>query len=244
MFSIQKLSIMTYAKVAGLLYLLIAIAGGFSIGYVPTVISVPGDAVATAAALSSNGWLLKLGIVADIFVLLCEVVLTVMLYHLFKHVSKTLALVATFARFAMSIIMSLNLVNLLVPLLLLSGAAYLQVFSEVQLQSLSLLFLEIHQYGIYIWGMFFGLHLAALGYLIINSGYFPKFLGYCMAIGSLGYAGEAVVKFTIPDNEVVGFGIGVLLVIAVIGELGFTFWLLIKGIDAKTWEEFALKTNK
>jgi hypothetical protein len=52
-----------------------------------------------------------LGIAGDIFVLMFEVLLTVMLYRLFKAVNGTIALVATFARFAMSIIMGINLIN-------------------------------------------------------------------------------------------------------------------------------------
>ncbi len=45
---INQLSPTAYAKLAGLLYLLIAISGGFSIGYMPSVIMVPGDAATTA----------------------------------------------------------------------------------------------------------------------------------------------------------------------------------------------------
>ena len=69
----------SYAKIAGLLYLIIAVAGGFSIGYVPTVIIVDGDAAATAQALTDNQGLFRLGIVGDTIVLLAEIILTVML---------------------------------------------------------------------------------------------------------------------------------------------------------------------
>lgn len=228
--SIKSISTKTYAKFAGLLYLLIAISGGFSIGYVPTVIMATGDAAATAQNIADNSGLFKLGIIADIFVFLIEIVLTVMLYRLLKPVNKTLAMVATFSRLAMSIIMGLNLLNYIIPLQLLNGADYLNVFEQTELQALALLFLETHQYVVYIWGIFFGLHLVTLGYLVYKSGYFPWGMGLMMMIGSLGYFGESLVNITFGNKEAFSIAITIFLVISVIGELSFTFWLLIKGI--------------
>lgn len=224
-----------YARFAGLLYLLIAISGGFSIGYVPTVIVVPGDATATAQNIAANLGLFQLGIVADILVFMLEVALTVMLYRLFKPVSRTLSLIAAFCRLAMSLVMGLNLLNYLIPLLLLSGSDYLSVFEPDQLHALALLFLDTHQYGVYIWGLFFGLHLMALGYLIFKSGYFPKVIGILMMIGSFGYATESLAAITFVDNDLVSTMVIVFLVVAVVGELSFTFWLLIKAININEW---------
>ena len=224
-----------YARFAGLFYLLIAISGGFSIGYVPTVIVEPGDASATALNISNNPGLFRLGIVADIFVLMLEVALTVMLYGLFKPVSRTLSLIAAFCRLAMSVVMGLNLLNYLIPLLLLSGSGYLSAFESDQLHALALLFLETHQYDVYIWGLFFGFHLMVLGYLIFKSGYFPKVIGILMMIGSIGYASESLAAISFVDNAVVSAAVITFLVVAVVGELSFTFWLLIKTINVNEW---------
>jgi hypothetical protein len=224
-----------YARFAGLFYLLIAISGGFSIGYVPTIIVAPGDASATALNITNNPGLFRLGIVADIFVLMFEVALTVMLYRLFKPVSRTLSLIAAFCRLAMSVVMGLNLLNYLIPLLLLSGSGYLNAFEPDQLHALALLFLETHQYGVYIWGLFFGFHLLILGYLIFKSGYFPRVIGILMMIGSIGYASESLAAISFVDNAVVSALIITFLVIAVAGELSFTFWLLIKTVDVNEW---------
>jgi len=225
----------TYARISGLLYLLIAIAGGFSIGYMPSVIMAPGDAATTAQNIMDNNALLRFGIIADIAVFLMELVLTVMLYQLFKSINKTLSMVALFSRLGMGIVMALNLFNLLIPMLLLSDASYLSAFDTNQLQSLSFVFLEVHQYGIYIWGIFFSLHLVALGYLVIKSGYFPKTLGMLMLVGSFGYLFESLAAFSLPANELLSIVINTFLGIAVIGELSFTFWLLIKGIKMEKW---------
>jgi hypothetical protein len=237
-----RLKIAAYARSAGLFYLLIAISGGFSIGYVPTVIVAPGDASATAQNITNNLGLFRLGIVADIFILLLEVVLTVMLYRLFKTVSRTLSLIAAFFRLAMSMVMGLNLLNYLIPLLLLSGSSYLSAFESDQLQALALLFLETHQYGVYIWGLFFGFHLLFLGYLIVKSGYFPIVIGILMMIGSIGYALESLVAISFIDNAIVSTAVITFLVIAVAGELSFACWLLIKPINVNEWAARAMNS--
>jgi hypothetical protein len=228
-------SIKAYARSAGLFYLLIAISGGFSIGYVPSVIIESGDASATAQNIAENLGLFQLGIVADIFVLMLEVALTVMLYRLFKPVNPTVSLIAAFCRLAMSVVMGLNLLNYLIPLLLLSGSSYLSAFESHQLHALALLFLETHQFGVYIWGLFFGIHLMALGYLIFKSGYFPKVIGILMMIGSIGYATESLAAISFVENTTVSAMVISFLVVAVIGELSFTFWLLIKTINVNVW---------
>lgn len=225
----------TYARFAGLCYLLIAIAGGFSIGYVPTVIVAPGDATGTAQNITNNLGLFRLGILADVFVLMLEVVLTVLLYRLFKPVNRTLSLIAAFCRLGMSLVMALNLLNYLIPLLLLSGSGYLNAFDPDQRHALALLFLETHQYGVYVWGLFFGFHLMLLGYLTYKSRYFPKMIGLLMMIGSIGYASESLAAIVFFDSAVLSSMVIMFLVVAVVGELSFTFWLLIKAIDVDEW---------
>ena len=228
--NINHLSPTAYAKLAGLLYLLIAISGGFSIGYMPSVIMVPGDAATTAQNIIENQGLFRLGIAGDILVFLMEIILTVMLYRMFKPVNPTLSLIAGFSRLAMGIVMAINLFNYLIPMRLLGGSDYLNALEPNQLQSLALFFFDAHQDGIYIWGLFFALHLVILGYLIFKSDFFPKLIGLFMMIGSFGYGGESIAAFIYPGHEAISMLINVLLGIAVVGELSFTFWLLIKGI--------------
>lgn len=223
----------TYARTAGLMYLLIAIIGGFSIGYLPTIILVEGDASSTAQNLIENAGLFKLGIGADVFVFIMELVLTVMLYQMLKKVNQTISLIALFSRLAMGIIMGLNLLNYTMPLLLLSGSGYLNTFSLDELQSLSLLFLNIHQYGVYVWGLFFALHLVFLGYLIYKSNYVPKIMGILMMVGSLGYIGESLIELTFSQSEIISKGIIITLIASVLGELSFAIWLLVTGAQSK-----------
>ena len=114
----------SYTRIAGVLYLLIALLGFFSIGYAPTVLFVPGDALANAQSILNHQGLFRVTLFSDILIILIEMVLTVMLYHMFKAVNNTVAKVALYSRLAMSFIMAINLINYLIPLHLLNGANF------------------------------------------------------------------------------------------------------------------------
>jgi hypothetical protein len=118
---------------------------------------VPGDATATADNIRASESLFLSGIVGQSVVFLTEIVLTVLLYVLLRPVSRTLSLVAAFARLALAIIQGINLLPLFIALLLSSGAGYLTVFEPDQLDALVLLFLNAHGYGVFIWQLFFWL---------------------------------------------------------------------------------------
>ena len=220
----------SYARIAGLLYLVIAVFGMFAIGYVPSVIIEAGDATTTANNLLANMGLFQMGIFGDVVVLLTEVVLTVMLYVMFKPVSSTLSLVAAWSRLAMVLVMAVNLLINIMPIVLLSGSEYLSVFELAELQAVAMLFIEAHQLGIYVWQLFFGMHLVALGYMIIKSDLFPRILGWMMFVGSFGYSIQGLANVMHIENAVLTYAIIGLLTVVTIGELAFAFWLLIKGI--------------
>ena len=234
-------SIKNTARLAGFLILLIAVLAPFSILYLPSTFIVPGDAAATASNILASDGLFRLGIVVDSVVILLEIVVIAILYVLLRPVNRTLALVAVFARLAMTVVMGVNLFNSFGVLLLLSDAAYLTVFEPDQLHALVLLFLNLHESGVYIWQVFFALHWAAVGYLVFKSGYFPRILGIMLMVTCLGYLMDSFAVL-FPSSEAVSIVASVLLAAGVIGELSFTFWLLIKGVNVEQWEIRARKS--
>ena len=228
---------LVYARVAGFLLLFIVVIAPFSQLYVPSTLIVPGDATATANNIAASGWVLRLGIVSDSLVFLIEIVLCVLLYVLFRPVSRTLSLVAAFARLSMTVVMAVNVLAYFIALLLLSGAGYLTVFGPAQLDALALLSLNAHQYGVYVWEAFFGLDLAVLGYLIFRSGYFPRILGVLMVVGALGYLTHSYGSWLYPSSaETLALVVGVT---AIVGELPFFLWLAIKGVNVQRYNERA-----
>src|ERR1700712_2471592 len=97
------------ARFAGFLYLVITIAAIVAHFYVPSRLLVPGDAAATANSILASGPLFRIGIASEFVVFRGEIVLSIVLYVLFKPVSKTLSLVATVFRLAMTTIHAINL---------------------------------------------------------------------------------------------------------------------------------------
>src|SRR5215210_3242521 len=102
----EMTSIQKTARLAGVLYLLIAVLAPFSILYIPSMLIVPGDAATTASNILASDGLFRLGIVGDSVVILLEIALIAVLYVLLRPVNKMLALVVTFARLAMTIVMA------------------------------------------------------------------------------------------------------------------------------------------
>src|SRR5687768_17108808 len=70
------------ARFAGFLYLVITIAAIVAHVYVPSQLMVPGDAAATANNILASEPLFRIGIGSEFVVLLCEIVLSIILYVL------------------------------------------------------------------------------------------------------------------------------------------------------------------
>ncbi len=228
---------LVYARVAGVLYLLLLPLGIIGILYVPTVLIVPGDAGATAHNIMAVESLYRLTIVAALIIPLVNLFVVLFLYKLLKHVNKNMAvLMVIFLLLAIPIAM-LNELNQFAVLLLLSGAEFLTVFTAVQLQAFATFFLELHKYGIHIAGIFWGLWLFPMGYLVFKSGFLPRILGILLMIGCFGYLIDSFAAFLVPEYGVAIAGF------TFWGELLLPLWLLIKGVNVERWEKVALEST-
>ncbi len=229
----------SYGRLAGILYLVIAFMGFFSIMYVPGEI-ITDLAAETVQNLKDKATLFRWGVAADILTSAIEIVLTAMLYQIFKRVNATWATIATYARFAMIVVMGINLLVYLTPLMILDNAELLGAFESEQIDSLVELFFDIHAAGILVWGIFFGIHLIFLGLLVQQSPQHPTLLGWLMLVGSLGYILESINEFCLAGHETVGILAGILLAVVVAGELGFAIWLVVKGIGSDPYANSSL----
>ena len=228
-----------YARVVGALYLLIFFLGPFAFFLGRTAVVVPGDPVATVNNLMASESLFRLGIAAETIIVLVEIVVSAILYVLFKPVSRPLSLASAFARFAQAILQAVNLFTAVPALLLLGGAGYLTVFAPDQFNALVLLFANTNAFMIIIWGLIFGFHLLLLGYLVYRSGYMPRILGILLIIGAVGYLAQSYGHILLPQYD--GILSTAVIVLSIPGELAFTIYLLWKGLDVEKWEERALE---
>ena len=80
------MNVQRYARIAGVLFLLSMVAGGFGEAYVPSKLIVSADATATAANLRNFDFLYRLGFASFLIESLCDTALALILYVLLKPV--------------------------------------------------------------------------------------------------------------------------------------------------------------
>ena len=223
------------ARIAGLLYVLIAITAPVGLIYVPGKLFVLGDATATADHIRMSESLLRMGIASELFHQTIEVFLVLVLYALFKPVNASLARQLAVLGLVPIPIVFLNVLNEIAALILVSGANFLAVLGKPQLDALAMLCLRLHGQGLQVAGIFWGLWLFPFGLLIMRCGFIPKALGASVIIAGIGYLLESFTSLILPHSmSTVGDVAGILE----LGELPIIAWLVIWG--AKTQ---ASKTN-
>jgi hypothetical protein len=223
------------ARTTGLLILIMAVVGPFSLMIIPSQLVVPGDAGATAGNILESESLFQLGIIGHMIILFADIGVAILLFVLLKPVSKTLSLVAASFRLIMVAIRGFNLINYFIVLLLVNKADYLTVFDPNQLNALAMTFLNAFDSGILLDLIFFSGHLFFLGYLVFKSTYIPKILGILLIVASFGYlinslTGLFWIEYKVFVNQIVTLP-------NAIAELALMFWFLIKGVNVPAWEK-------
>ncbi|HKW71722.1 MAG TPA: DUF4386 domain-containing protein [Candidatus Dormibacteraeota bacterium] len=191
------------SRIAAVLYLLVAVGGGFAESVRSGL---------TAANLAGNATLYRAAFVADLFDFACFLGVGLLLYAIFKSVNPTVALAMLVINAVSVAIQALNMVNHV-------GA---QLTTDPKLVQL---FLDLHRQGYLIAQVYFGGYLLPLGYLVYKSGFFPKVLGTILMVGSAGYVAGVVVTYLSPN-----FQSSLAVYPALVGglaELIFLIWLLI-----------------
>lgn len=207
---------MTQQKAANILRFLYPawiLFGIFGILYVPSALVVQGDAAATANNILSNEFLFRAGIVGSLITQLIFIFAALFLYKLFEPVNKTHSLLMVVLALVSVPIAMLNTLNSVAALFLLDNPEQMMFF------------LRLGDQGIIIASIFWGLWLFPLGYLIQQSGYFPKIIGTAVIIGGIGYTLGSFIKLLAPDLE----ALLSLLEIMTFGEIIFLGWLVARG---------------
>lgn len=214
------------ARIAGVLYLVNAVTGFFSIIYVPNKLFVFGDAAATAHNILASERLFRLGIACEVICAVEFIYLLGVLYHLLGGVSKRHASLMVIFGVTFVPIMCMNAVSAITALMLLRGADFLPVFNQPQRESLAMLFLGVRRYG-YNVGWIFGLWLFHFGLCVWRSGFLPRFLGALLIAACLGYMAVSLTPLLLPSySHIVSRLANVSLTL---GEPAAILWLLVWG---------------
>ena len=224
------------ARIAGVLYLLVGIFGGFAEGFVEPKMYAAGNAATTAGNVVANAGLVRLGFVADLFQATVWVFLGLTLYLLLKHVNKSVAMAMVVLVAIGASIVCLNEVFEFEGLRVATGTVNLVAFGATGSNALVLLLLDTQHYGIFIAQIFFGLWLVPLGYLAYKSaGWFPKWLGVLLVVGGVCYLVDMLALFLVPDF---GQKINIFLVIpSALAEITMVVYLLVIGVRTQKPDE-------
>ena len=219
-------AIQKQARTAGLLYFLLAISAPIGLQYVPDKIIVSGDAAATAESIRSAEWLVRLGVWSELFHQIIGIFLVLALYRLFKAVSEKHAVLMVVLSLLPVPIVLLSVVHEIAALILVSGAKWLTVFDKDQIDALAYLFIRLHRQGITVASIFWGLWLFPFAWLVIRSGFIPRFLGYLMMVAGVGYLVSSFTNLLLPQ---IAPQVNPIAMALYVGEVPIIFWLLIWG---------------
>ena len=215
------------ARATGLLYLVLAVLGMFSPMVLESLV-VPGDAQATADSILGARWLFGSSLVTWLAIVVVDVAISVTFYLLLRPVSHTLSLLAAALRLVYSAVLAAVLVNLFDAFRLLTGAHSAAGLGGQQRQAMALAALDNFSAGFLLALVLFGVHLLTLGWLLHRSRYVPRVFGALLVAAGVGYIADSLAGLFIAGHG--GLVSAVLLTPAVVGELGLTAWLLLRGV--------------
>jgi hypothetical protein len=230
-----KFSPQAYARVGGVLYLIIIIAGFFAEMFVRGKLVVSGDPSATAVNIMSSPLLWRVGICADLIMQTCDLPLMMIFYVLLRPVNKNLALLNLLLNLTQTAVLVANKLNLLAALFLLGDAPYLKTLDPQLLHTLAYLAIKLHDHGFGIGLIFFGFVCMVEGYLIFKSGYFPKTLGILMQIAGACYLTNTFALLLYPP--LAGALFPMVLMPCLVAELSLAIYMVVKGVNVPAWEK-------
>jgi hypothetical protein len=217
------------ARLAGLLWLLAVVTGGFGLSYIRSKVIVPEDAAATVANIMASEFLYRAAIVGTLCSQIFMFFFGLTLFRLFRGVHEVLATV-----FLISIMMTVgiavvNTLNHFQALLILSQADYLKVFNPEQLKAMAMTSVRLaNSSGQGLLEIFWAPFYFSFGLLIIRSKFLPKVLGMLLMIMGVGFATNILEKFLIPQFHPVVFT-RLAMTLGALGGIPTILWLLIVG---------------
>lgn len=219
-------SISKQARIAGWLYLLLAVTAPIRLIYIPGALFVHDNAPATSANIAAHMGLFRLGIACDLFTGTISLFLTLALFRLFKGVNMVYAVLMTVLGLMDTPLYFFNVLNDVAALLLVQGGEFLSAFTDPQRASLAMLYLRMHGQVVNYSQIFWGLWLFPLAILVIRSGFIARFIGYWLILNGIAYLALSATGLFFPqyDQWVSSFAFP-----AQLGEIALVLWLVIFG---------------
>jgi len=225
----------TTARLAGFLWLVVILVSIAAIG-APSI-NLHGTPAETAASVLAGETAYRLAFSELLFGGLCYLGVTALLYELLKPVNPSVAFFGALASLAGLTVGAASGVHTLSALGLLRDASSTAPDAVNQLQTIAQAALREDPAEFKIGMVYFGCHVASIGYLILRSNFLPKIIGGLLVAGGSSYVITSFATFIAPA---VGARVSPFVIpIALLGEGSITLWLLIKGVNVEKWKQQA-----
>lgn len=225
------------ARIAGVLYLVTIVAAIIAQGLITERLVSSTNASVTARNIMVHADLFRFGYTMYMIEMVAQTAMTMLFYELLKPVSRTGSLLAAVIGVVGCGIKALSRVFYVAPALVLEGTHYLSTFSAEQLHSIALLFYNVNEMGAAIAVVFFGFSTVITGWLIIQSTYFPRILGWIAVVGGIGW-----LAFLWPP---LGYRLNLYIAaVALVGSLATIVWMIVYGVNQERWDQQASRQGK
>lgn len=209
--------------IAGISLIIMAIAAGFSYGYVHS--SLVGETpLVTAQNLANNSGLFLAGIAGWIVIIITDIIVALSLCTFFKSTNQKISRLTA----AVRLIYTVFLILAVYQLVAVSFIEKSTLFAN-DIEKLLERFEQIWSFGLII----FGLHLIGLGYLSLKSAHVPKIVGYLLYFGGGIYTVIHIVKQSslLDVQSIQTLENGLALPMA-LGEMLLAIWLIYRGLKS------------
>jgi hypothetical protein len=209
-----------YGIVAGLSLIVMALAAGFSYGYVQNQ-WVGETALQTTQKIGENKSIFFAGLAGWLVILITDLLVAYALYVFYKKANKQISEIAAVIRVLYTIVLALAVYRLfsIIPLIDKPDSAN-------NIQAMADAFQNTWSVGLII----FGFHLLLLGYLSIKSKHIPQVLGYLLYFGGAAYLFvHSAKQLNLLESTTIGSIESILSIPMALCELLLAFWLIYKG---------------
>jgi hypothetical protein len=202
----ERLTFRSAALVSGISLILMAILAGAANFQV--IEKIKGSGI-TQSVVPAIRW----AVAAFVVVAVLDIIVAWGLYEMFHRENPSLSLLAAWFRIIYTAVLILSITFLFTATRIAPGneesaAGSFNMFNDGWMLGL----------------VFFGIHLALLGWLCIKSRHVHWIFGILVLIAGIGYIVDSAVLVLIPESSVQ------IALYTFIGELVFILWLLIKGL--------------
>jgi len=213
-------------RVAGFLYLLLGFAV-VRLKYIPSALLAGRDPAETTKNIAAHEQLFRFGIVSDLIAATVAIFVTLALYRLFQGVNWSQAVLLVILGGPMpAAVYFCNALNDVAALMFALPANFVSAFEQPHREAFVMLFLRLHDYGVFANEIFWGLWLFPFGLLVWRSGFIPRILGVFLFVACFGYLAFSFTGLLMPRRLST---VARVANIAILGEAPIILWLAIMG---------------